>query len=92
MNSNNGLPLSNKEVLFILTNSNKNKETNKIFNFLLNVDLEERYPFGLLRQLKSEGNLEASLEKLCMLSNTNETSIVSPEDLQKINEYLSKQK
>jgi len=89
------VPLSNKEVLKVLSakkDSNNNEKYIKILEYLNDTFMDDKYNFELLRQLKSEESIEANLSTLCMLSNTNKTSLVNKNDLDKINNYLKKHK
>ena len=87
------VPLSNREVLKVLKarNSNSNDidiDNSKCAEMIAYLESivkgPNKFPLETLRDLKIRENLDASLNTLAILANTNDISIVSPSDRKRI--------
>jgi hypothetical protein len=88
------VPLSNREVLKVLKARNSNDSVQagtdnskcaEMIAYLESViKISNKYPLETLRDLKTRENLDASLNTLAILANTNDLSIVSPSDRKRI--------
>jgi hypothetical protein len=86
------IPLSNSEVLRVLKARDPNKHHKKTLEMIeyLESVKNDKFPMNIIRTLKNEGLLEASMMNLVMLSNTSDTTLVSSADLKIINQNTNK--
>jgi len=81
------VPLSNREVLKVLKARNEEPDSkcSDMITYLESIIKEfDKYPLEILRDFKVEAGLDATLNTLAILSNTNELSILSPSDRKRI--------
>ena len=82
------VPLSNYEVLRVLkareNNSDPDSKCTEMIKYLESVIKKDKYPLEKLRDLKINDGLDASLNTLAILSNTQDLSILSASDKKRI--------
>jgi len=84
------VPLSNREVLKVLKERKQENDINSIYkDMMIYLDLvikenEDIYPLEILRDVKIAEKLDADLNTLAILSNTNDLSILSSSDKKRI--------
>lgn len=93
------VPLSNREVLKVLkarTNSNEGKHHQRTLEIMQYLDSIEKgtykYPFEILRELKTSKNLDSDLITLAVVSNISDLNILPASDKKKIEQYFLKTK
>jgi len=87
------VPLSNREVLKVLKArsfaSGDNSKCTEMITYLESIIKgPDKYPLEKLRDLKINYNLDASLNILTLLSNTEDLSILSSSDRKRIVKHL----